>query len=535
MRNPHSSTFFRATTVVLLVLLRSHQCFAKSVSADRISKELVVKGDAGLTSPEEKQRLANNQSGVLAVNSSLTILTLNQMPSDKAFCVIKGACRLGDGSVILPKWMRAYSAHISNCGLRKLLYHLVEVPNEDSNLYYEVRGMTKQISLRDNFRDFDVIGNEAPRGERELLVNDLTPAIVLLDLLTRVDAYSKDTKSLCTTKNGVACAPEQGTEQRLKHMIVVDSRVSDTKDYMWPKGLLRLIRNSVSGNLEITDMKELYAWKVYSEASCFRSLISTNVDISKLPAKLLGPKNIFFSKNNLHKSTGQYGQQSNPCSVKVLILNRYGKRYIEGSEKLSEAIAAYGALVNQADERVSIQSEVVFFENSSFHEQVSVMQEAGVVVASHGDGNANFIFLRRKSRIFEILPFGFASDVYKNISRTYGSTHAFVWSQPDRDVFSSCVKHFNPNSSEEREIFLSRWQIAATHFTEETLRRKANILNEYTVPEEDKENPRALRRLRQCASYQRISVDVRHLAKMVANAAADMCEVKGNRGFPDTS
>lgn len=513
------------TVLFLFFTLQACHCFNIPAGASQLTQE-----------GSENHNQTEHGTSVPALESSLTILTHNDISKNKAFCVIKGACRVGDGSVVVPQWMRAYSAHISNCGIKKVSYHITEVRSKGKTLF-EVRGMSKHISLKDDYRNFDVIGNEPPRGERDLLVNDLTRASLLLDILDRPLAYSQGTKSLCTTKNGEPCLAKNNTGVgSLKPLILVDSRISDTKDYMWPKSLLRLVRNSVSGNLEIADLKDVYAWKVYSEASCFRSLISTNVEISEIPKEVMTPKNIFFSKNNLNRVplTAMSAQQGRSCSVKVLILNRYGKRYIEGSEKLSAAISAYGTRVHRGDERVLVQPEVAFFENSSFHEQVSVMQEAGVVVASHGDGNANFIFLRPASRVFEILPFGFASDVYRNISRAYGSIHSYVWSQPDDEVFSSCVKHFNPISSSERQAFLSHWRTSATRFAQETVRRSTNILNEYTVPEKDEDSSRGLKRLRQCASYQRISVDVRDLAKKVTKAAAELCHAKGDLSYLKT-
>lgn len=484
--------------------------------------------------------LQNNRkdTSVLALESSLTVISLNTLPTNKFFCRVKGACRVGDGTVLLPQWMRSYSAHISNCGLKKVGYHIADVRGDLGDTFMGLRGIDMSMSLKDDFRDHDVIGNEPPRGERSLLVNDVTPTILLLDLFRRPGAYAKVTTSLCATKFGKPCKSENGTDSfSFNPMILVDSKISDTKDYMWPKSLLRLLINAVAGGLKITDLKDLYSWKVRSQASCFRSLISTNVGTVDIPPDVMMSTNVFFSKNSLSRAAVGKTRESttHTCSVKVLILNRYGKRYIEGSEKLREAISALTRRVGIVDERVVIQPEVVFFENSSFHEQVSVMQESGVVVASHGDGNANFLFLRPQSRVFEILPFGFSSDVYKNISRTYGSIHSYVWGQPDKEVFLACMLHFNPAASKDRDAFTSAWQTAAAKFIEETKRRNANVPSEYNVPHDDEDaGAKPLQRLRQCASYQRITVNIKHLAKVVTKAAADYCNVQGDINFVDT-
>lgn len=477
-------------------------------------------------------------TSVLAIESSLTVISHSTFPKNKLFCRVKGACRVGDGTVLLPQWMRSYSAHISNCGFKKVGYHIADVRGALGGTFIGLRGIDMAMSLKDDFRDHDVIGNEPPRGERSLLASDVTPTILLLDLFRRPGAYAKVTTSLCATKFGKSCKAENGTDPlSFNPMILVDSQIAGTKDYMWPKSLLRLLRNAVAGDLRITDLKELYSWKVRSQASCFRSLISTNVGTVDIPPGVMMSTNVFFSKNSLRRTAiGKTpGSISDTCSVNVLILNRYGKRFIEGSEKLRDVISFLARRVRKVDERVVIQPEVVFFEHSSFHEQVSVMQESSVVVASHGDGNANFLFLRPQSRVFEILPFGFSSDMYKNISRVYGSIHSFVWGQPDKEVFLACLLHFNPVASKERDAFISDWQAAATKFTEETKRRNANIPTFYNVPhDEDEPDVKPLQRLRQCASYQRITVNIKHLAKVVTKAAVAHCNVQGHINFLDT-
>lgn len=471
------------------------------------------------------------------LESSLTVLTHNALSNNKAFCKIKGACRVGDGTVLLPHWMRSYSAHIAKCGLKSVRYQLADTYSNPRETYLRSRNPEVHLSLQDDYRDFDVFGNDAPRAERNLLVTDITPTIVLLDLFRRPETYQQFTNTLCATQSGKPCEMEDTSDlSSLRPLLLVDSRISDTKDYMWPKSLLRLIRNSVGGNLAITDLSDIYGWKVRSGASCFRSLISTNVNTSELSNDVVLSSNMFFAKNSLSRIPARtsLAETKDRCLIKILILNRYGKRYIESSEKLSEAITAFARKVRALDSRVVIQPEVVFFESSSFHEQVSVMQEANVVVASHGDGNANFLFLRPQSRVFEILPFGFASDLYRNISIAYGSMHSYVWSQPDRDVFLACVRHFNPAASSERQAFENHWEAAATRFNEETVRRNANIRSEYTIPADDDGIHPTLSRLRQCASYQRISVNAKHLAKMVTRAAADQCQVSGDLSFLDT-
>lgn len=470
-----------------------------------------------------------------SLESSLTIISHNSFAKNHQFCRLKGICRLGDGTLILPKWMKPYSAHVAKCGIANVVYNIIEAEEGQEQNFMSLQEMDTKVSLNDTYRHFDVIGNEAPRVERSLLATDITPSILLLDLFKRPGAYGQQIQFLCTTKHGTACRPENGSDpSSFNPMVFVDARVSETKQYLWPKSFLRLFRNAANGRLNIMDLKDVYGWKIRSEASCFRSLITTNAQTADIASDSLLPSHLFFSMNKL--SRREIGPSSNgalmtTCGSKVLILNRYGKRFIEGSDMLRSAISSYGTKLRQKHSHVLIEPEVVFFENSSFHEQVSVAQESDIVVASHGDGNANFVFLRPKSRVFEILPFGFKSTVYQNLSRAYGSTYSSVCAQPDSEVFLACVKHFNNVDTEEKEGFLKAWQAAAEHFRTESRERKENVGSDFTVPEDNADRDHVLRRLKQCASHQRISVNVKHLARMVVKAAAEKCQLEGGIEF----
>lgn len=432
--------------------------------------------------------------------------------------------------------MQAYSAHIAKCGISKVSFNLIEVNGEGDSRYMALQGLDRKVSLNDSNRSFDVIGSHIPRGEKNLLADDITPSIVLLDLFRRPGAYGGQIKLLCTTAQGTSCGQENASDPlNFNPMFLVDARISDTKDYLWPKSLLRLFRNAADGRLQIADLRDLYGWKVRSEASCFQSLITTNLGTPDLPPAVMLPDNLFFSMNTLNRQDiGHLPDRSGRCMEKVLILNRYGKRFIEGSDTLVSAIRLYGSALQQQHSNVFIESEVVFFENSSFHEQVSVMQESNIVVASHGDGNANFIFLRPRSYIFEVFPFGFASDLYRSLSTTYGALYSAVHAQPDEDVFLSCVRHFNNGDSEEKESFIREWKAAAKEFTDRATSLKANVDCNYTVPEDELEpSNQVLRRLTQCASHQRISVHAKHLARMVIKAAAEQCNVQVDHEYFD--
>lgn len=460
--------------------------------------------------------------------TSITVVEHTAFARNKQFCRIRGVCRIGDGTYMLPAWMKAYSGHIERCGMSDVYYAIQSEKNAFGDPFIVLRGFPRDtLTVKDDFRQYDVVGSgDPPREQKQMLITDLTPNLLLLDIFQRPIAYKHVTNVSCGTHLGTPCQAVNGTDQaHLNPMLLVDARISETKDHHWPKSILRLARNAFLGSLRVADLSELFGWKVRSQASCFRSVISTNASTADFPPSAFLPDHSFFAANSLNrKVVDTKTGATDGCNVKVLILNRYGKRHIVGGEQLHAAIKVLARQVAERHPRVLLQPEIAFFENSSFHEQVSVMQEASVVITSHGSGNANIAFLRPSSRLFEILPFGLTSDLYRHLAMAYGVSYTAVRAQPDSDVFKACIAHFNVEAEEASNRLLAEWKAAADAFRKGTLLRNGNIDSDYRLS--DREDG-SLRNVVQCATYQRISVDVKHLARQVTGSALQQCGIEG--------
>lgn len=472
--------------------------------------------------PEYISAKRSGQKEIPALPSSIIFVTHHGFNQNQLFCRINGACRVGDGTIMLPKWMKKHAEHLANCGLRNISFTITDVQN---GTRFKPPGLWTTQShgktFTDDFRQKDLLGAGIPAVEKPSLATHLTPLLHAIDIFIRPKAFSSSVSAICVREGGRPC--ENGYNDTFTPNVVflVDSRIADSKDFHWPKSILRLLRSSLDARFEHKDLRTVYSWHVRSQASCFRSIISTNVQTSDMPPSIIATDHPFFLKNGLKRSSAHRGLHALAhCILKVLILNRFGQRFIEGANALQTAIGLYGQQVSKRVSHVAIQPEVVFFENSSFHEQVSVIQEADVIVASHGESNANFIFARPSTYIFELLPFGYRSDIYKNLSSAYGASYKAVVAQPDAQVFTACVKHFNPDNTKLRREFLAQWVRQAQIFRSDTITNGENIASSYVVPESHE-----LSHLQECAAYQRISVDIRHLARSVVHSAAKQCSI----------
>lgn len=488
-------------------------------------------------------------SSVEAKDASIRIFKVKGMNPDKSVCHIQGVCRSGDGQYLLPHWMERYKGHIDSCGLPGNVRYVLHETKRDSDVLevsagrankapsrvWSVEGLRrKKMALTGNFSDHDLIGGKPPRELMHWLISDLTPSFYLIDMAARLPKYKARQcfqSEMCVESNEEYCKDSTGIP-KLNPVVLVDVRVSEKKSHQWPKGVLRIMRNGLRGDLNIVDVQDVYGWQVRSKAACFRSIYSTSAIVADFDENLFPSSHVIWKANGLSRQSvvretkSSEAGQIPTCASRVLLLNKYGKRYMVGHEKFHIAIAkATREGVEPMFPSIRVLSETVFFEKSSFHEQVSVMQESRVVVASHGSSSANIIFLRPGSSFIEVMPFGVEVDTYSNLAKAFGIKYTSIMAQPDEEVFVSCVEHFYPKNPAKEMRLLNEWQKAAKEFRAAAIDSRVNPATKYRISNDHKEDVNALRdsHFRGCAAYQRLSFNVDHVAKIALKHVMDQC------------
>lgn len=455
-----------------------------------------------------------------------------EMDVNKPVCMIEGVCRTGDGIVLLPKWMEQHKDKLKSCGLSDPRFVLTRDKAAKAGggdmWVVDAKKLQRTISVSYNFSNSDLFGVEPPREEQHWLVTDMTPTLFMLDVSKRPQAYSSISTHECIDNGDSSCGSKQGPFPKVRPVVLVDVRISGQESYLWPNGFMRLVRNGFVGALRVMDMQEVYGWRIRTHATCFRSLLTTRATTGEFPPRSFGESHFLYSINGLSRASAHPSKnevvKKQMCTVKVLILNKFGKRHIVGDNRLRLAIAAAASKKTKTHKTLHVLPEVVFFEDSAFHEQVKVMQESRIVVSSHGGHNANLMFLRPDSIFFDVLAFGVRPDTYKVLARQYGIDYRSVMAQPDTEVFESCIRNFNPTAHNRTNLVLAEWKKYAEKFRADSIKRGENADTSYVVPHEDNgRNMHGLERLRQCATYQRLSLNLEHMSQMVADAAAHMC------------
>jgi hypothetical protein len=470
----------------------------------------------------------NFVSSVRVLDTSILMLRHAGLPHDKPVCRISGVCRMGDGSYLMPYWMKRYSDHIERCGIEHAKYSLHRARSELDGDVWAVRGYKPgALNLTDTYFDYDLVGGNTPRGDSHWLVTDLTPSLFVLDLSSRFNIHQSKMIAQCIRPQKATC-PRTLSISGVRPLLLVDVRVSEQESFLWPKGFVRMISNGLLGSLHVADLQEVYGWRLRTQAACFRSIITTRAEVAEIPPSVFDSSHFLFDGNGLSRDSVRISDVSRtsqtPCDIKVLILNKYGKRHMIGDDALHAAIVALAQKVKADQNSVRFLPEVIYFENVPFHEQVSIMQESSIVVSAHGPSNANAVFLRPESLFIEVVPFGLEPDTYASISKTFSVRYHMVMAQPDDEVFESCINHFNPTDSEAFITFTKQFAVHAKRFKRDAISSDSNPSTEYRIPANaTAELIKEVKNARHCANYQRLSFNVKDVAKRIVHEGLSQC------------
>eukprot|EP00168_Porphyra_purpurea_P013037 TRINITY_DN3517_c0_g1_i1.p2 TRINITY_DN3517_c0_g1~~TRINITY_DN3517_c0_g1_i1.p2 ORF type:complete len:441 (-),score=172.96 TRINITY_DN3517_c0_g1_i1:82-1404(-) len=371
--------------------------------------------------------------------------------------------------------MRAFHSQVVRCGIAAPQYLLKAAAD---GTYAVDRAYGRRISLTDAHNETDLFGVDPPGETMPAIATDLSPVLLLMDVLQRTAAHAAQLTRECVVQGGTAC-PDGETAAvaaaGLGPALVVTSRITMQKDEKWVKGFLRLVRNAFYGSFSLLDAADLYGWKVRGVAACVRSVVTTGLTADGMPAGLFPADHFLFAANQISRvprSTGAavasaLAAAARACTVRVMVLNRFGQRYMVGDYALRSAVAAEAVAAEAIAPGVTLAAEVVFFENASFHEQVSMMQETNVVVASHGAGVANLLFLRPGSTVLEVFPFGYTPPSFAELAAQLGLAHIGVMAAPDVEGVAACLATAHggagapPAVAVGLPVLVAKWRAAA--------------------------------------------------------------------------
>lgn len=131
-----------------------------------------------------------------------------------------------------------------------------------------------------------------------------------------------------------------------------------------------------------------------------------------------------------------------PCTLRLTLLNR-----MPGYPRhIPRAATLLAALRNASTPTLRLVVSSTTFEGTPLAYQVDVMQRTDVLVAAHGAGITNALFLRSASSLVEVSPFGYAAGIFPWLARSVAALrYERVIAAPDPAVFAACLRVRHPD------------------------------------------------------------------------------------------
>lgn len=501
------------------------------------------------------------------------------------FCRFHTACQLRNGSVALPSWMAAHHTWVGRCGIRRPLYVLGN-PAAEARLHlirssrYAALDLLSPAPLRTHMPHFlsDAI---APLVFMDLLAGsrwegaatrycatasgaacepDVVPATANLALYLERGSFNNSwVTSFARLMAKAGEAPPL-------------VRAGDgTADGTAPADAARPIRG-----MTFLDRERGFALgATVGPAStaptgvCFRSILSTAHVFWRMPRSALRDANPFFAAarqprtSRLEEETaavtaatanaataaaadGGGGGAADgatagrdaaaaaaaaPCAIHMTLNSRAGERQLVQTKELAAAITALAAGHNHffAPPRVDVTVSEAHFENMTFAAQRAAMRATDVLVASHGAGLTNVVFLRPGTSVIEVYPFAYTAELFAQLAEFLGLPHTAVVAAADSHAYKACVAAYNGAADAYAAGGVLPPPLAAA-FAE----WDAAVADGNTGPGrlrlERADNDGPVRRRRWCVRRQSLVVDVPAVAKAAWERGLALCTARGTGG-----
>lgn len=338
-------------------------------------------------SVSSREVLPNTSKLPTKTNSAIRILgtpnvqvfadpTGNYFPAAVA-CRIYNACITKDGGYLLPKTSKQHTGLLAYCGLSKIQFG--DLPKGGQG----------------NFKNKDMFSNVL----RYHMPHLATDVLSLSYAMSIVSGNYRMGQNFSRHRS------------HLTPIVQAQERVRTLDPSSWTRKLL----SKLPFDAEVITPQELFPENSShgSVPVCFRSVIPFDSQVYwQVSPSRFNEENALFRHNRLWSRIGQrpenhipLGSGDEACSPVVVVLNRPPgeQRTLQNIESIRDHFEKLKT--NPKYNRVAGAPFVVKYMNTTFFDQVSTIQEADVILASHGAALANLLFARIGTPVIEVFPF----------------------------------------------------------------------------------------------------------------------------------
>jgi len=368
-----------------------------------------------------------------------------------------------------------------NLELRKCLYN----PGWPYIKYYNESSSPRSKNRRTRTYDFDLIGfpfnayyyRHFAHFIPEFITNNMVPFSMF-----STSSYPRNTRCISHIDGQRRdCADEE----RINPKIAFSPNILGSKRG-WNHAFVNLLLKR--SNLLYPNIPEYKP----NAPLCFRSV-------------LLSPQK-FNSRNKVHdalfRNAGikrRFEMKEGKCRPKIVLIVR------DSSKKLDRTIPR--GIIDAFLKEIPDIEVVQDMGKLPLEGQMHIIQGANILICVHGAELSNLVFLRERTRVIEIFPFGYYYGHFNSMYKYFNVRSVRrISAKPDTERFFGCVKHRAKRkdfSQELKENFLTEYhkEIAA--------KNDKSVLSDY--------------RARACARTQRIYVDPKVLTRITREEARQFC------------
>lgn len=448
------------------------------------------------------------------------------LPNGKYVCRAYRACRMEDRTILLPQWMRRHADALKgSCNLENVRFVLENTqPGVNDGSQFAIRHQGKEfpnginISLEHGGRD--VFGHTAPRDHMPHFVSDTFKPLASMEALFGSGKAQK-------TKVSALINPQTGGAAPAKDVPAFTHFLPSLQLYEgtltrppsdWVPSMAQMYKNIgfefVSAGMEKPDAKE--SSKASMTGACFRSMITNNLKRYE-PHGMFDASghNVLYTFNKLSRDDPavQPAMKAKPCTVHVTALTRQGPRALLKLPELEMTLTK----MSQELGITTVFRTVDFNEGFPFAKQVETMQTSNVLIATHGAGNANFMFMRPRTGVIEIFPFSYRAGPFNEFARICGLDYRHAMSEPQTDVFKECMNRHEKKESIKKYAF-GMWDKAVIMNKKEPGVHRLQFETEFGLPGQSEGMT-----TRQCVRMQELEFNIPHVASMAIEMAREQC------------
>lgn len=445
------------------------------------------------------------------------------LPNGKNVCRVYRSCRMQDGKVLLPLWMKRHSEQLKiSCGLQDVNFVLENTHGAADGRQFAIRHLRNEfpvgVNLSLEHANRDVFGHTAPRDHMPHFVSDSFKPLASIEAILGgkkgrpASAVLDPRTGGGTPRNNVLAFTEVLPSLQLfegtLHRPVTD----------WVPSVAEMFKSIgfefSSAGSEKPDEKT--AETTAKTGACFRSMITNNLKQYEPHGMFdASGQNVLFAANSLSRQdpASLPAMKAMPCTVTVTALTRQGPRALLGLTELDQTIAAMGQKLGIK----AVFRAVDFKEGVSFEDQVKLMQTSNVLVAAHGAGNANYIFMRPKAAVIEVFPFSYRAGPFNMFAKVLGLDYRYAMSDPQTDVFKECMNRHEKREDIKRYAF-HMWDQAVLMNKENAGVHRLQFESEFGKPGQSEGMT-----TRQCVRMQELGFDIPHVASMAIEMARQQC------------